>query len=365
MEIKIKNKLISKGSPCFIIAEAGVNHNGDINLAKKLIDKAKETGADAVKFQTFKAENLVAKKARMADYQEKNIGKKKTQFEMLKNLELDYKDFIELKKYCDKKKIIFLSTPHSEDAIDFLEPLVQAYKIGSGDLTNLFFLEKIAKKKKPIILSTGMANLEEVREAVETILPINKELILLHCTTNYPTSLNEVNLKAIQTMKKEFNLFVGYSDHTTGINVSLVAVAFGACLIEKHFTLDKNFPGPDQKASLEPKELKEMIEGIRDIEKRRNKGENPEKIIEELCLPGVMGDGIKKPNQSELEVAKVIRKSIVAAKDIKKGTKMRKDMLVIKRPGTGIGPKFINKVIGKESKKDIKKDELIQFEDLL
>jgi len=366
MEIKIKNKSVGKEPPCFIIAEAGVNHNGDINLAKKLVDKAKESGADAVKFQTFKAENIVTPDAKQAKYQTENIGKKESQYEMLKRLELSYADFKKLKEYCGKVGMIFLSTPHSyKEDVDLVAELCSAIKVASGDLTNLPTLRYIAQKKLPIILSTGMADLEEVRAAVKTILPINKELILLHCTTNYPTPLNEVNLKAIQTMENEFNLLVGYSDHTTGINVSLAAVAFGACLIEKHFTLDKNFPGPDQKASLEPKELKKMIEGIRDIEKRRNKGENPEKIIEELCLPGVMGDGIKKPNQSELEVAKVVRKSIVVAEDIGKGTKIKGNMLVIKRPGTGIEPKFMNKVIGKESKKDIKKDELIRFEDLL
>lgn len=335
----IKNKT-------FIIAEAGVNHNGDIRLAKKLVDKAKTSGVDAIKFQTFKTENLVVKKAEMASYQKKNIGKKKSQLEMLKKLELTYKDFRELKKYCDKKRIIFLSTPHTEDAIDFLKPLVPIYKIGAGDLTNLPFLEKIAKKGKPIILSTGMATLNEIREAVETIKKQkNNKLILLHCTTNYPCPSEEVNLRVIQTLKKNFNLPVGYSDHTLGIIVPIMAVAMGAKVLEKHFTLDKNLLGPDHKASLEPEELKEMVEAIRKTE---------------IAL----GTGVKKSNKSEEKIKKIIRKSIIAKIDIPKRTKITKNMLIIKRPGIGIEPKYLNKVIGKRAKKNIKKDSLIKFQDL-
>jgi len=342
-KIKIGNKIIREGNPCFIIAEAGVNHNGDIKLAKKLVDVAKEAGADAVKFQTFKAENVVTENAAMASYQKRNIKKKETQQEMLKEIELDYKDFIRLKKYCDKKKIIFLSTPHSEDAIDFLEDLVPVYKVGSGDLTNLPFLEKIAKKKKPIILSTGMATLSEVKEAVRTIKRAkNNKIILLHCTTNYPCSLEEVNLRAMLTLKKEFNLPVGYSDHTLGILVPVMAVTMGARVLEKHFTLDKHLPGPDHKASLEPDELKEMIKTIRNVEK-------------------TLGNGIKKPTRSEEKIKKVARKSIVAKVDIPKGVKITKDMLDIKRPGTGIEPKYLKKIIGRITKKDIFKDEVIYW----
>lgn len=348
-EIKIGNKLIGEERPCFIIAEIGVNHNGKIDLAKKLIDKAKEVGADAVKFQTFKAEDLVIKKA-------------KTEYEMLKKLEIKEKDFGELKKYCDKKNIIFLSTPHTNEAIDFLEPLVPAYKVGSGDLTNLPFLKKVAQKKKPIILSTGMATLKETEEAVETILPINKELILLHCTTNYPCPPEEVNLTAMETMEKRFNLAVGYSDHTEGIQVALDAVILGARIIERHFTLDKNLIGPDHKASLEPKELKEMITEIRNIEKARG-GEKTKYFF--IRKSEALGDGIKKPVQSELKIGKIVRKSIIAADDIKKGTEIKESMLVIKRPGTGIQPKYLNKIIGKKAKKNIKKDSLIKFKDLI
>ncbi len=319
MKIKIGKKIIGEDKPCFIIAEAGVNHNGSLKLAKKLVAAAKEAGVDAIKFQVFRAENLVTEKTGMADYQKRNIGKKESQLEMLRKLELKHKDFKELKKYCDKKNIIFLSTPHScQEDVDLIAELSPAIKVGSGDLTNLPILKYIAEKSLPIILSTGMAYLEEIREAVETILPINKELILLHCTTNYPTPLNEVNLKAIQTLEKEFNLPVGYSDHTEDINVSLATVALGACIIEKHFTLDRNLPGPDHKASLEPQELKEMVEGIRNTETRLTQKENPQNIIKELDIGEALGDGIKEPRPSEVEVAKVVRKSIVAAEDIKK-----------------------------------------------
>ena len=347
-------------SKVFLIAEAGVNHNGNFKLAKRLVDVAKKAGVDAVKFQTFKAKNIVTLDAKQAKYQTENIGKKESQYEMLKRLELSYHDFERLKKYCDERGIIFLSTPHSsKEDIDFIAKICPAIKVGSGDLTNLPILEYIAKKKLPIILSTGMATLKEVKEAVKTILLINKKIILLHCTTNYPTLLKDVNLKAMITMRKGFNLATGYSDHTKGIKVSLAAVALGACAIEKHFTLDRNFQGPDHKASLEPGELKEMIEAIRNIEKRISKGESSEKIIKGLNVPEVLGNGIKKPNPSELEVAKVLRKSIVAAKNIKKGTKIREDMMAIKRPGTGIKPEYLDKILGKTAKQDIRKDELI------
>jgi len=346
MEIKIGKRLIGEGQTCFIIAEAGVNHNGSLELAKKLINMAKNAGADAVKFQTFKAENIVTGKTEMANYWKKSTGKKETQLKMLKKYELSFDDFKILKRYCDRKKIIFLSTPHSEDAIDFLKPLVPAYKIASGDLTNLPFLEKVAKKKKPIILSTGMGNLKEVKEAVETIKKSgNNKIILLHCTTSYPCPLEDVNLRVMLTLKKEFNLPVGYSDHTLGILVPIMAVAMGAKVIEKHFTLNKNLPGPDHKASLEPKEFKEMVKVIRDVEK-------------------ALGSEIKKPTKSEEKIKKIVRKSIVAKTDIPKGEKIRKEMLITKRPGTGIEPKYINKVIGRITKREIKKDSLIKFQDL-
>jgi len=345
-KIKIGNKVINKESPCFIIAEAGVNHNGDIKLAKRLIDVAKDVSADAVKFQTFKAEDVVTKEVEMAEYQKKNIKKKESQLEMLKKIELDYEDFKKLKKYADKKKIIFLSTPDSNKDVDILENLVPAYKIGSGDLTNYPLLEKVAQKKKPIILSTGMATLKEVKEAEAVIKKQeNDKIILLHCTTNYPCPMEEVNLKAMQTLKKEFNLPIGYSDHTLGILVPIMAVTLGAKVIEKHFTLDRNLPGPDHKASLEPKELKEMIMAIRGAEK-------------------AIGRGIKKPTENEKRIKNVSRKSIVAEIDIPSGIKITQNMLAIKRPGIGIAPKYFNKIIGRRAKKDIKKDELIEIKEL-
>jgi N-acetylneuraminate synthase/N,N'-diacetyllegionaminate synthase len=344
MKIKIGNKIIGENKQCFIIAEAGVNHNGSMELAKKLIDKAKECGANAIKFQTFKAEEVVSKNVPMAKYQKENIDKNESQLEMIKKLELGYEGFIELKRYCDEKNIIFLSTPHCESAIDFLEPLVPAYKIGSGDLTNLPFLEKVAKKGKPIILSTGMGTIEEVRDAIHAIKGEgNDKLILLHCTTNYPAKIEEVNLRAMETMQKEFNCPVGYSDHTLGTEVPIAAVALGAKVIEKHFTLDKSLPGPDHKASLEPNELEEMIRRIRNIE---------------IAL----GDGIKKPTPSEIEIAKIVRKSVVAEKFIPAGTEIKEDMLAIKRPGTGLPPKYLEKIIGKKAKRDIRRDEMISWD---
>lgn len=342
-KLKIDNKWIREGGHCFIIAEAGVNHNGDIEIAKKLIDAAKKAGADAVKFQTYKSENVTSKYVEMANYQKKNIGKEERQLEMIKKFELPYENFIELKEYCDRKQIMFLSTPHSYDAIDFLENLVPAYKIGSGDLTNLPFLEKIAEKGKPIILSTGMANLGEIEEAVETIKNNgNDRIILLHCISSYPTKVEDANLKAIQTLKQAFKLPVGFSDHTVSVVIPAVAVAMGACVIEKHFTLDKNMPGPDHKASLEPNELKEMIENIREVEK-------------------AMGDGIKKPTPEEEEIKKVVRKSIVAKVNIPKGSIIARDMLEIKRPANGIPPKYIEEIVGKKAKIDIEEDEVIYW----
>jgi N,N'-diacetyllegionaminate synthase len=363
--IKIRENLIGKNKPCFIIAEAGVNHNGSFELAKKLVLAAKEAGADAVKFQTFKSEKIVTPEAEQAEYQTKNIGKKESQYEMLKKLELSYADFEELKKYCDKAGIIFLSTPHScQDDVDLVARLCPAIKIGSGDLKNIPILKYVAAKKLPMILGTGMANLKEIKELVETILPKNKQLVLLHCTTNYPTPLNEVNLRAMVSLGREFNLPVGYSDHTEGIKISQAAVAMGAKVIEKHFTLDKNMEGPDHKASLEPKELKEMILGIRNIEKRLKSKEKPEVILKELAVKETLGDGIKKPFASEIAIARVARKSLVACLNIAKGSIIKEDSIIIKRPGIGIEPKYFDKVIGKIAKKDIKKDELLNWENI-
>lgn len=331
---------------CFIIAEAGVNHNGDINIAKRLIDKAYEAGADAIKFQTFKAENLVTENAPKAEYQKDTTGDG-NQLEMLKSLELSIKDHIELKKYCEEKGIIFISTPFDFESVDLLEEIdVSLYKVSSGDLTNLPLLKYISSKNKPIILSTGMANLGEVEEAIETIFETgNNKLILLHCTSNYPTEYEDVNLRAMITMKEAFKLPVGYSDHTNGIEVPIAAVTLGAKVIEKHFTLDRKMDGPDHKASLEPDELKTMVKSIRNIEK-------------------ALGDGIKRCRKSEENTKSVARKSIVADRDINKGEVITINDISFKRPEFGLKPKYVNFIIDKKARRNIRKNEFITFYDI-
>ena len=332
-------------SKVFIIAEAGVNHNGRLDLAYKLIDVARDAGADAIKFQTFKAENVVSKLADKAEYQKKTTGSDKSQLEMIKKLEISFEDFIKLKKYCDKKGIMFLSTPFDHQSIDFLYDLVDIYKIPSGEIINYPYLKYIAAKNKPLIMSTGMANLGEIEEAINIIRSVNSEaqISLLHCTTNYPTPYEEVNLKAMQTLAAAFKLPVGYSDHTLGIEVPVAAVAMGAKIIEKHFTLDKNLPGPDHKASLEPDELKGMVKAIRNIEMS-------------------FGDGIKKPNKSEIEIMKVTRRSLIATRDIRAGEIIKESDVAIKRPGIGIQPKFKDIVIGMKLINGIRQDEPFRWE---
>lgn len=331
---------------CFIIAEAGVNHNGDINIAKKLVDKAKEAGVDAIKFQTFRAENLVTKEAPKAEYQKETTGDG-SQFEMLKKLALSLEDHIILKKYCEEKGIMFISTPFDYESVDLLEKTdVPLYKVSSGDLTNLPLLSYIANKNKPIILSTGMANLGEVEEAVETISKAgNDRIILLHCTSNYPTAYEDVNLRAMLTMKEAFKLPVGYSDHTIGIEIPIAAVALGAKVIEKHFTLDRNMKGPDHRASIEPDELKIMVRSIRNIEL-------------------AMGDGIKRCNKSEENIRKVARKSIVAGRDISKDEVITINNISFKRPEFGLKPKYVDLVVGKKARRNIKVNEFITFNDV-
>ncbi|MBW1726254.1 MAG: N-acetylneuraminate synthase [Deltaproteobacteria bacterium] len=344
--IRIGSSEIGVGNPCFIIAEAGVNHNGDINLAKKLIDVASNAKANAIKFQTFVSEDLVAKDVEIVGYQKENIGKTISQLEMLKNLELSLDEFRELKNYCDEKKIIFLSTLHTYSGIlEFMDALLPAYKIGSGDLTNFVFLEKLAKRKKPMILGTGMATLEEVMEACELIKRYHENIIMLHATTNYPCPLEEVNLNAMKTMQEKLDCLVGYSDHTEGITVPIMAVAMGAVVIEKHFTFDKNLPGPDHKASLDPQELTKMIAEVRRAER-------------------ALGSHEKIPVPSEIEIMKAVRKSVVARVDIEKGMVLREEMLAIKRPATGISPKKFYSLIGKRLNRSIKKDQIIR-EDML
>jgi N-acetylneuraminate synthase len=348
MEIKIENKIVGDGHQCFIIAEAGVNHNGSLELAKKLVDVAVEAGADAVKFQTFKSEHLVTSYAKLAEYQRKNLGKEQSQLEMLKKLELNINEFKILKEYCDGREIIFLSTPHTYDAVLLLNDLVPAFKIGSGDLNNLPLLEHVAKIGKPILIGTGMSTLSEVKESLDIIKKkANNQVIMLHCTTSYPCPIEDVNLSAMVTMKKELGCLVGYSDHTLGIEVSAMAVYLGAVAIEKHFTLDNNMVGPDHKASLEPSELKQMVALI------RNNSAKPSKEV--------MGDNEKKPTQKEIEIRKIARKSVVAAREIRKGKIICDADLIIKRPGTGLEPKMASLFIGRIAKMDIKKDALMEL----
>lgn len=346
-KIKIGHKYIGDDESVFIIAEAGVNHNGDIELAKKLVDVAVESGADAIKFQTFKAENVVTKNAPKADYQVKNTNSNESQYDMIKKLELSEDEFKELYRYARKKGIVFLSTPFDFDSADFLEELgIPAFKVSSTDLTNLPFLEYIAEKGRPVILSTGMGTLGEIEEAINTIKNAgNEDIILLHCITSYPAKFESLNLKAIQTLKEAFKLPVGFSDHSLGIYAPIAAVALGAVVIEKHFTLDKNLPGPDHKASLDPEELKEMIKWIRLIEK-------------------ALGDGIKRPILEEEEIKTVARRSIVAKVNIPKGTIITEGMITFKRPGTGLPPKYYKEIIGKRAKRNIKADELISWWDV-
>jgi N-acetylneuraminate synthase/N,N'-diacetyllegionaminate synthase len=343
MKVKVGDRLIGEGKPCFIIAEAGVNHNGSLELAKKLIDAAKDAEVDAVKFQTFKAEKVVTQKAEKAEYQKETTGKG-SQYEMIKKLELTEYDFKDLAKHAKEKNIMFLSSPFDKESVDLLDGLnVPAFKVASGEVTNFPLLRYIAKKEKPIILSTGMATLGEVEEALNVIRSEGVEdVILLHCVSNYPARIENVNLRAMETLKQALKIPVGFSDHTLGITASIAAVALGACVIEKHFTLDRNLPGPDHKASLEPDELKEMVKAIRDVEK-------------------ALGDGIKRLAQGEKEIKKVARRSIVAKVDILEGAIITKEMLDIKRPGTGIVPKYFDFIVGMRAKKDIKKSNIVTW----
>ena len=347
-KVKIEDKLVGDGEPVFIVAEAGVNHNGDVDLGKKLIDVAKDAEADAVKFQAFKAENVVTKYAEKARYQKETTGPNKSQYNMVKRLELTDEEFRELYNYAKKNNIIFLSSAFDKESVDLLDDLgVPAFKVPSGEITNFPLLRYIAEKKKPIILSTGMSTIGEIEEALEVIREKGVEdIVLLHCVTSYPAKIEDVNLRVIEALRRRFKLPVGFSDHTLGITIPIAAAALGAVLVEKHFTLDRTLLGPDHRASLEPDELKDMIRAIRDVEK-------------------ALGDGIKKPTKDEERIKKVVRRSIVAKMEIPKGTVITEDMLDLKRPGVGIEPKYLNEIIGKRAKKDIKPDELITFDKLV
>lgn len=333
-----------KKKSTFIIAEAGVNHNGSFELAKMLVDKAVWAGVDCIKFQTFNSNNLVSASAQKADYQKKTTDGNESQLDMLKKLELTHEQFSELKDYCHEKNIMFLSTPFDLESIDFLAEIgVKTWKIPSGEITNFPFLRKIAKRKESVIMSTGMCTLEEVHEAIKVLNDFGTtDITLLHCTTEYPAPYDSVNLNAMITLKNKFGCEVGYSDHTNGIEIPVAAVAMGASVIEKHFTLDKNMVGPDHKASLEPEELKQMVLSIRNVE-------------------SALGNGIKQPSMAEKKNILIARKSIVAKCEIKKGEFFTEENITAKRPGNGISPMNWNDVLGKTATRDFSIDELIKL----
>jgi len=331
-------------SHIFIIAEAGVNHNGSLKMAKQLIDAAVEAKADAVKFQTFKAEAVMTKTAPKASYQKKTAVDTESQFDMVKKLELGKSAHQELYAYCEAKGIMFLSAPFDLESIDLLNELgLKIFKIPSGEITNYPYLTKIGKLKKHILLSTGMADLSEIAWAINLLVEqgtSKDKITVLHCHTEYPTKMEDANLLAMQVIKSNFDVEVGYSDHTLGIEAPIAAAALGATVIEKHFTLDRMLPGPDHQASLEPGELSAMIKAVRNIEK-------------------ALGQRIKTPSAAEEQIRSIVRKSIVAARDIKKGEIFTEESLTIKRPGTGISPMRWTQVIGQLASRDFKKDGLI------
>lgn len=330
----------------FIIAEAGVNHNGDIGLAHKLIDSASDAGVDAVKFQTFKTEALVCGNTQKAKYQQITTDCSKSQFDMLKNLELAHELHQDLMDHCSEKGVRFLSSPFDIESAEFLLGLgLEIYKIPSGEITNLPYLRKIGSFGKKVILSTGMSDLGEIEDALDILTSSGTELddiSVLHCNTEYPTPFEDVNLRAMQTIRKAFGVNVGYSDHTPGIEVPIAAVAMGAGVIEKHFTLDKHMDGPDHRASIEPVELKEIVKAIRNIEK-------------------ALGSGRKRPSPSEMKNLPIVRKSIVARHPIKRGEIFTEQNLAVKRPGHGVSPMRWDELIGKNARKDFDKDEMIEL----
>jgi N,N'-diacetyllegionaminate synthase len=330
----------------FIIAEAGVNHNGSIDIAYKLIDEAKKAGADAIKFQTFKTENLTTKDNKMAEYQITNTSKIETQFEMLKKLELTFDDFLKLKRYSDEKGIEFLSSPFDIESARFLCKIgLKKFKIASGEITNTILLREIGSYKKDVIMSTGMCFIADVENALNILIENGTEkqnICILHCNTEYPTRFEDVNLLAMTTLESAFKVDVGYSDHTEGMEVSIAAVALGAKVIEKHFTLDRSLKGPDHMASMEPEEFKKMVNSIRNIEKS-------------------LGDGIKQPSENEKKNIVLVRKSIVASREIKKGEIFSESNLTVKRPGDGLPPLLWDKIIGKIAQKNYCIDEKIDI----
>ena len=346
--VNIAGRLIGPEHPCFIIAEAGVNHNGSLELACELVEIAAFAGADAVKFQTFKAENVVTRDAPKAAYQQGSTDEKETHFEMVKRLELSANDHRKLIEYCGRNGIMFLSSPFDEESADLLDQLgVPAFKIPSGEIINTPYLIHIARKTKPMIVSTGMTFLGDVETAVRVIQSEgNQDIVLLHCVSNYPADPAHVNLRAMSTLSHAFNTVVGFSDHTVGVEISIAAVALGANVIEKHFTTNSNLTGPDHKASLEPDQLKEMVTSIRTVE-------------------SALGNGRKEPVTSEEETADVFRKSLVAAHALQGGDILRSGMIAIKRPGTGLPPSLLPQVIGRTLRRSLDAGRIPTFEDLI
>lgn len=345
--ITVGERVVGPNAPAFIIAEAGVNHNGNVELAKRLVDAAAKAGVDAVKFQTFKAERVVAPCAGKANYQQEAVSPGESQLEMLRRLELPPDAFRELKEYCDRRGMMFISSPFDGNSADLLDQLgVRVFKIASGEVANHLFLENMARRGRPLLMSTGMCCLSEVDEAVRAIRRAgNEELILLHCVSNYPANPADANLRAMHTMQAAFGVPVGYSDHTLGIEVALAAVAMGACVIEKHFTLDRTLPGPDHRASLEPEELSALVKSIRNVE-------------------AALGHGRKEPAASEAETAAVARRSLVAACDIPPGTVLTEQHITVKRPGTGLPPSMSKYLIGRRARVLIPADTLLALEHL-
>jgi N,N'-diacetyllegionaminate synthase len=344
--VKVGDKIIGENHPVFIIAEAGVNHNGSIEIAKLMVDAAAGAKVDAIKFQTFKAEKIITSTAPKAEYQKVTTDTNESQFEMIKKLELNMEAHKELINHCNRRGILFLSSPFDLESIELLCKLeLEIFKIPSGEITNLPYLRKIGCSKKKIILSTGMATLDEVKEALNILIQSGsskEDITVLHCNTEYPTPFKDVNLKAMLTLKKELNVNIGYSDHTVGIEVPIAVAALGATIIEKHFTLDRNMEGPDHKASLEPSELKAMIDAIRNIEIS-------------------MGDGVKRPSESEFKNISFSRKSIVAARNIKKGELLNEHNITVKRSGNGISPMRWDEVVGRKAARNFKIDELVEY----
>jgi len=344
-QIKIHNKLVGEGEPIFVIAEGGVNHNGSVALATQLIDAALEAGADAIKFQTFKADKIVSRRADTTRHQKGKSDSPTSQYKLLKRLELTDGDLRSLFRYAREREIICLSSPYDESSVDLLDELnVPAYKIGSSEITNLPLLQYIASKKRPIILSSGMATLGEIEGALNTMTAEGaRDVILMHCVSEYPAATKDLNLQLIRTLRETFKIPTGFSDHTLSTNIPIAAVACGACALEKHLTLDTNLPGPDHKASLNPVDFKQMVENIRSGE-------------------AALGDGVKRLTPGELEAQALLRTSLTAKRFISARTRITRDMIEIKRPGTGIQPKYVASIIGKTAIRDIEQDTTITWE---